>query len=200
MSLLKPLQKATGCKPKADEDRQDYLVRLTTAVSEMQEDDWAKLPDDSQDWINDAITALKAKKEVSDPDEAAEAEPEAKPAKKPKPAAVEEEAEEPAAETADEDEPKPAKKAKPAKVEAEEEDEVEPAKPAKKAAKAPGGAGADKFRQAYAKAYVVGKQPKPEELCAKLGNPIPESRAHGLAYEVRKVVDAMQKAGLVKED
>jgi hypothetical protein len=199
MSAIKPLVKATGCKPKADEDRQDYLVRLVTAVSEMQEDDWAKLPDDSQDWVNDAITAIKAKKEVSDPDEAAEAEPEAKPAKKPKPAAVEEEAEEAAAETAEEEKPA-AKKAKPAKVEPEEEEEPE-AKPAKKAAaKASTPGAADKFRLAYLKALVKGKAPKPQELVTKLGLELSDNYVTGMAYDLRKTVDALKKADLLKED
>lgn len=198
MSALKSLVKATGCKPKTDEDRQEYLTRLVTAVSEMQEDGWAKLPDDSQDWVNDAITAIKAKKEVSDPDEAAEAEPEAKPAKKPKPAAVEEEAEEAAAETADED-AKPAKKAKPAKVETEEEEpEAKPAKKAAAKASTPGAA--DKFRLAYLKALVKGKAPKPQELVTKLGLELSDNYVTGMAYDLRKTVDALRKAELLKED
>ena len=197
MSVIKPLVKATGCKPKADEDRQDYLTRLVTAVSEMQEDDWAKLPDDAQDWVNDAITAIKDKKEVVDPAEAVEAEAAAeapKPAKKPKPAAVKEEAEE----AAEEDE-KPAKKAKPAKVETEEEDEAE-AKPAKKVAKASTPGAADKFRLAYLKALVKGKAPKPQELVTKLGLELSDNYVTGMAYDLRKTVDALRKAELLKED
>lgn len=201
MSLLKPLQKVTGCKPKANEERQAYLTRLVTAVSEMQEDDWATLPDDAQDWVNDAITAIKAKKPVSDPVEEAEEAPAAEPAKKPKPAKVEAEEPEKATEAEEEAEEKPAPKAKPkAKAEVEKDETAAEAKPAKKAAKSSEPGAADKFRLAYIKALCSGKEPKPYELSEKLDLGLSKDYASSMAWEIRKTLSLVRKAGFLKEE
>jgi len=67
-SLLKPLVKATDCKSESDEDRQDYLKRLVAEVNELDDDVWAKIPEESQEWANAGIRAVKAKAEIDDPD------------------------------------------------------------------------------------------------------------------------------------
>ncbi len=216
-SIVKSLVKATGCKAKTGEDRQAYLVRLVTAVSELPEDDWAKLPEDSQDWVNEAITAIKAKTDVDDPDAeevpavAAEAEDDEE-APKPKKAAkaAKPAKKAPAEESDDEDEEapkaKPAKKAVKAEVEDDDEeadeDEAEEAPKAKAAKKAPvttKSGDADKFRLAYIKVLVKGKDTKPQELVRKLELSLSDNYVTGMAYDLRKTVDAMRKANLLAD-
>lgn len=169
-SELKALVKATGCKPEADEDRQEYLTRLVKAVLDLQEDEWAKLPDADQDWVNEGVLAIKAKKAITDPDEQEEAE-EAAPAKKSKPKPVEEEEEAPKPKAKkkpvaeEEEEEAPVKKAKPKKPAKEEEDEDEA--PAK--VKKPAGTGiVAALREAYITAYLKDPEVSTSKILAAL--------------------------------
>jgi hypothetical protein len=83
------LRKATACKPKAREDRQEFLTRLLIAVELLEDEDWERLGQepggtDAQQWCNDAVDARKAEKELpdfGDDDEKAEEEKEATPVK-----------------------------------------------------------------------------------------------------------------------
>lgn len=71
------LLEATGIKPKAKEDRQEYLKRLIAAVQELPEDAWEALDTKTQKWVNEGANAANAKEEISDfPDAEAETETE----------------------------------------------------------------------------------------------------------------------------
>jgi len=55
---------ATGVKPKRGEDRNDFLIRLVNHLDDekkFNDDDFAKLPDDVQKWVNAACKAVGAK-------------------------------------------------------------------------------------------------------------------------------------------
>jgi len=250
MSILKELVKVTGVTAKAKEGRQAYLVRLVAAVSDLSEDDWGTLTDESQDFINEAITAIKAEEPVVDPEVEAEPEPvkakaktarpkrvaeeqadaeeeeeeadeeeeeesepepvKAKRGRKPKKAEPEEEEEEEADEEEEEEEeaePEPvkAKRGRPAKAkkaepeEEEEEDDEDEAKPARKIK--PGGYGtdSDKFRVAYAKAFIEGKDVDPIALRDKLKLGIVDTRARCLSWDMRKAIGALRTAKLIVE-
>ena len=136
MTSLKVLAKASGCKPRKGEDRQEYMSRLVKAILDLPEDDWAGLPDEDQDWVNDSVLNIKAKKPIVDPEDDDEDEEEA-PIKKAK---------------------KPAKRGKKAKpVEEEDDDEDEEEAPVKKTKK-PGGGIVAGLRETYITAYL--KSPK----------------------------------------
>lgn len=66
--IEKELQAVTKIKPKAKEERGDYLVRMAASCDpeELQEDDWGKLSKAAQDWANTAIKANNAEKDVAD--------------------------------------------------------------------------------------------------------------------------------------
>lgn len=66
--IEKELQAVTKIKPKAKEERGDYLVRMAAACDpeELKEDDWGKLSKAAQDWANAAIKANNAEKDVAD--------------------------------------------------------------------------------------------------------------------------------------
>lgn len=68
VSILKSLVKVTACKPEVDEERQVYLGRLTRAANELEQSVWDKLPEEVQEWANEAIKAVKAEVEIVDPE------------------------------------------------------------------------------------------------------------------------------------
>jgi hypothetical protein len=159
-SALKALVKLTGCKPEDGEERQAYLERLVKAVLKAPEDDWATLPEADQDWTNEAVLAIKAKKAIVDPDAADEDEEEEAPkAKKPKKAKAADDEDE---EEEDEEEAPKAKKPKKAKAaddEDEDEDEEEEAPKAKKPKKAKAADDEDEDEEEAPKAKKKGDTP-----------------------------------------
>lgn len=72
------LAKATEVEPKRGEtvNSPEYLKRLALAVGELPDKDWDALPEDCQDWVNDAADAINAKKEVPPLPDAVKADPE----------------------------------------------------------------------------------------------------------------------------
>jgi hypothetical protein len=71
--IIETIEKATGVSPKDGKSRQDYLTRLVYAVSEMEDADWEKLPEDVHDWCTEAVTAVKDKRAIPDPEPPTEA-------------------------------------------------------------------------------------------------------------------------------
>ena len=78
-AIQKEFIKATGVKPRKNEDRADYLQRLTVAVSEIEEGDWEDLSEGAQEWFNDeASTAYENQEPIPEfPDMEEEEEEEA---------------------------------------------------------------------------------------------------------------------------
>jgi hypothetical protein len=154
--------KATKLDADEYENRQDFLTAVVEKVNTFKDPQWDKLSEDAQNWINDAIKKVKAKKRVpefpdvgsvpadDDEDEAPKKkakkpvveddddEEEAPPKKKKKPVAEDDDDEEEAAdddeaEEADEDEDdEPAPKKKKKPVAEEDDDDEEPAPKKKK--------------------------------------------------------------------
>jgi hypothetical protein len=180
MSLLKSLISATGCAQKASEERQAYLVRLVTAVTELTEDDWAKLPDDAQDWTNDAIIAIKARNEIEDPEASAPVEA-VEPARQAAPAPV----------ATKSSEPKAAKAEKPEKA-------PKAAAPAGKSEAFTAKPGVTQFRRAVVLALVKGDKVNHKEMIKELGCNISDSYAWSIADEARKLVDVLRQEKLFK--
>lgn len=80
--IQQTLAKATEVVPKRGEtiNSPEYLKRLALAVGELPDKDWDALPDECQDWVNNAADAINAKKEVPVlPDAEKDPEPEAAP-------------------------------------------------------------------------------------------------------------------------
>lgn len=79
------LLEATGLKKKVGETFQKLAARLVAAVQEIAEDDWDKLSDEAQAWVNAGSKAINADKDVArfpaDEEPAEEDEPEEKPAR-----------------------------------------------------------------------------------------------------------------------
>jgi hypothetical protein len=50
--------------PKASEGPQDYFKRLAVAAGKLDNDDWDKLSQKAQDWVNDASEAINKKKKI----------------------------------------------------------------------------------------------------------------------------------------
>lgn len=99
------LLKATGVKPKKNEDEQDFLNRIVKAVGALDDDAWSDLSEAAQQWANDATKKVKAKKDIPGfPDDEEEEEDE-KPAKKKTASKKSDEEEE-----EDDEDDKPAKK------------------------------------------------------------------------------------------
>jgi len=74
--IEKILCDAAEIEQKRGEGRQDYLIRLVTAVGKLPDAEWDKIDDKAQDWINAATDALNAKKAVGDFPDAVEREEE----------------------------------------------------------------------------------------------------------------------------
>ena len=65
MTIFEALSKATGVtSPNDDEGTQDFLKRLIKAVNKLDEDEFDKLPEDAQDWFNDAARAMTNEKPI----------------------------------------------------------------------------------------------------------------------------------------
>ena len=81
-SVLEQLLEATEANPQGKkEDEQEFLLRLSESVSELEQADWDALGDDAQEWYNAAVDASNEGDEIPHPDAAAEpAKPAAKPA------------------------------------------------------------------------------------------------------------------------
>lgn len=104
------LREATGIKPKAKEDRQDYLKRLSLKAQDLQDKAWDNLGDGAQAWCNAAAKSIDADKDIK---EFGGAE----------------------GEGGDEEDEKPAKKTAKSTRTTSKKDEEEDDKPAKKVAK-----------------------------------------------------------------
>lgn len=50
MTIEAALQKATGIKPKKNEDKQKYLLRLQEGVEQLDEKVWDQLSEETQLW------------------------------------------------------------------------------------------------------------------------------------------------------
>lgn len=57
---------ATNFKLKKDEARQSHLKRLMKAVSKLDDDSWAELSGEAQDWNNDAAESVKTGSSIAD--------------------------------------------------------------------------------------------------------------------------------------
>lgn len=64
--MEKKLIEVTGVKPKAKEKRQAFLERLIEGAEKLEDDQWDKLPEPAQKWVNAGIKNLKAEKDVAD--------------------------------------------------------------------------------------------------------------------------------------
>ena len=71
------LVKATGVKPKAKEDRQDFLDRLIKKVQDLPDDEWEGLSEAGQKWVNAGAKAVNADKAVAEFPDAAKKKAEA---------------------------------------------------------------------------------------------------------------------------
>lgn len=67
MTIIEQCVDATGIKDKKGEKRQDYLDRLVKAVQDLGDDDWDKLSESAQAWINKAAKAVNADKDIDEP-------------------------------------------------------------------------------------------------------------------------------------
>jgi hypothetical protein len=71
MSEIKTeLMKAANAKEKKGEDFQAFAKRLTGLVQALPDDSWDKLSKNAQDWVNEAATAINAKKDIPNIDDA----------------------------------------------------------------------------------------------------------------------------------
>lgn len=142
---------ATSLKRKVAEKPQAWMTRLIKAAQDLAEDDWEKLTEPTQLWVNAGTKAIKAEKDIpvfpsddGEEEEAGEDEPEEKPARRSSRRAAKEEEDEDeeekparrssrraAKEEEDEEDEKPARKSRRAARDDDDEDE----KPAKKSAK-----------------------------------------------------------------
>jgi hypothetical protein len=115
-SILEELLIATEADPLGKkEDEQEFLVRLSESVADLEQADWDGLSSDAQEWYNAAVDANNSGDELPHPDNDSAPAPAKKPApavKKPAPAPAK---------------PVPAKKAAKPEPEPEEEEEEEEA-------------------------------------------------------------------------
>ena len=65
--ILDELVAVTGAKREAGESAQDYTKRLVMIVDKLSDDDWKSLGELTQEWVNDAVTAVDARKSVELP-------------------------------------------------------------------------------------------------------------------------------------
>lgn len=73
------LMKATKIKgPKAKEDRPAFLKRLVGAAQDLEDEDWEKLSEPAQKWVNAGATALNDDNDVKDFSDAKKAAPDKK--------------------------------------------------------------------------------------------------------------------------
>lgn len=70
ISIEQELVEATGVTPRKRENRPNFLARLVSKAQELSDDDWMKLSDEAQDYVNDAQTAINTKAELPEPDPA----------------------------------------------------------------------------------------------------------------------------------
>lgn len=143
------LVKATGVKQKAKEDQQDYFARLIEKTQDLENDEWDKLSNKAQSWVNAGAKVQNAEKGDEIPnfadadnsgDDAEDDKDDKKPAKKGK-AAKDEEADD------DKEDKKPARGSK-AKKDEEVDDEP---KGRRRPAKDEGDDGADDAPKARGK-------------------------------------------------
>lgn len=208
-SLLKPLVKATGLSQKEGQERQAYLINLAKAVAALEDEAWEKIPDDSQEWNNAAIIAIKAGEDVVDPDGEAAPAPKAAKAKKPEPVdeddeEADDEDEEADEEVDDEDEdeeappakkPVKAKKSEPKKAKKESEAEAKPEKAPRKQTAATGASAV--FRKAYILAYLKNPDVKPAQVIEKNGITISKGTSGVISYEARAVIAVLRAKKLL---
>jgi hypothetical protein len=179
--MLKTLGKATKCLPQKDQNRQEYLFDLVNAATELPDDEWYKLPEEAQDWVNKAVDDVQNGADITDPEpieeKPARRRPEQRAAKKPAEAEpVDEEPEEAA------------------------EDETVPVHrpPAKKAGRK-GPSSADVFRRAYIKALCSGETPNPTEVAESLGLELSKDYVASMAWEIRKTCTMIREEGFLKK-
>lgn len=63
-ALKKELTEVTSCTPKRNEEEQDYLGRLVSAIANLDDADWDSLSSEAQDWYNDAAEAANKGKPI----------------------------------------------------------------------------------------------------------------------------------------
>jgi hypothetical protein len=66
MDIEKELLSAAKLKLKKGEDRQSFLVRLMKTISKLDNDPWAELSTESQDWTNNAALAFNEGRALQD--------------------------------------------------------------------------------------------------------------------------------------
>jgi hypothetical protein len=168
-AIIKVLEKVTGVKGDNKASRQEYLLSLVKATSEMPDDQWDKLPDNVQDWCNIAVAAVKDDKEIPDPEPSKTAKSTEKPeAQEAAPVATEAAA---ATNAATNNEPSPKSRT----------------------------GDADKFRRAYVLGLVKGQPVTPNSVLKSEQLVLTPNYAFGIAYEDRRVVDILRKEGLLKK-
>lgn len=89
--ILKQLCEVTEVNQKRGEDEADFKKRLIQAISELNDEDWNSLSAEAQDWFNDAVDAMNAKKDIPAFPDAEKEEPTSRrrSSKDPEPAAAE---------------------------------------------------------------------------------------------------------------
>jgi hypothetical protein len=155
MTLEEQLLEITQINPKKFKDRQKLLEKMARVAIKLPDEQWGKLPDPLITWADNAVEAIKAKKEIPDlPDaEAEEVEVEFEPEPPRDPEDDEDDEDENGDDAGEEDEPDEEAEADDAEVEeVEDQDEVE-------AAAADGGDG-----EAELNAVAISEpEPQPDE-------------------------------------
>lgn len=64
MTIYETLTQRVEVLPEEGEDEQTFLGRLVRAVNKLDEDEFEKLPEDAQQWMNDAVEAIEVKKPI----------------------------------------------------------------------------------------------------------------------------------------
>ena len=63
-ALRETLLAAVAVKRDNFEDEQTFLIEVVREANDLSDDDFDKLPEGAQDWLNDAAKAFKAKKDL----------------------------------------------------------------------------------------------------------------------------------------
>lgn len=184
MTVQKEIVELTKLKPKANEDRQDYLKRVMKVLQEYTDDEWDAIPTDAQNWANAAAKALNDDTDLPEfpgfkPEKAGKAakKEEAEDEGEGEDAGGEDEDEsEDDSEDEDEEEKKPAKKVAPKKTDRQgPKKAVEKEKPKAKAGKEGNGKKSDKPEKKAAK-------PAKDDDKKKRGGP------DGLKVRIKKLI------------
>lgn len=194
------LMDATALKRKVAEKPQLWMTRLIKAVQDLPEDEWDKISEPAQLWVNGGAKAIKGEKEVPafPGEEPEEDEEDAKPARRGRAAAAavdeEEEEEKPsrkssrraAAAEEEEEEEKPARRGRAAAVEEEEEEEKPARRSTRRAARDEDEEEEKPARRGRAARDEDEDEDKPKKAAVKRGDG--EVRKVGAQTQIKKML------------